>query len=225
MPYLEKSKSASIIIVSSVSGFEVDFAAGSYGAMMLADLGAEVIRIETTSRTACVTRLLPPFADDQPGPGRAGYFNQYNQGKRSILLDLRRPEAVALAHGYAKASGKPMIAILHNLVGLLHANMAIYYAYIDRAPIFIVGATGPMDETKRRPRIDWIHTANVQGEQVRHYVKWDYQPTSIDGVPRRLHAGRGGTQVLASHGSIHGPGHENPPGSAIGTSPHSMWRR
>ena len=32
---------------------------------------------------------MPPFADDQPGPGRAGYFNQYNQGKRSILLDLR----------------------------------------------------------------------------------------------------------------------------------------
>ena len=69
-----------------------------------------------------------------------------------------------IAHGYAKASGKPMVAILHNLVGLLHANMAIYYAYIDRAPVFIVGATGPMDETKRRPRIDWIHTAQDQGD-------------------------------------------------------------
>ena len=65
---------------------------------ILAHLGAEVIRIETTTRTPCVTRLIPPFADDQPGPGRAGYFNQYNQGKRSILLDLRKPEAVALAY-------------------------------------------------------------------------------------------------------------------------------
>jgi len=61
--------------------------------------------------------------------------------------------------------------------------MAIYYAYSDRAPVFIVGATGPMDETKRRPRIDWIHTALVQGEAVRAYTKWDYQPTVIDGVP------------------------------------------
>src|SRR5665213_1878446 len=62
-----------------------------------------------------------------------------------------------------------------NVVGLLHATLAIYYAYLDRAPIFVVGATGPMDEGKRRPLLDWIHTANVQGEQVRNYVKWDYQ--------------------------------------------------
>ena len=61
--------------------------------------------------------------------------------------------------------------------------MAIYYAYIDRAPVFIIGATGPMDETKRRPRIDWIHTAQGQGEAVREYTKWDYQPHTIDGVP------------------------------------------
>src|SRR4051794_34169477 len=72
--------------------------AGPFATQILAHLGAEVIRIETTTRTPCVTRLLPPFADDQPGPGRAGYFNQYNQGKRSILLDLRQQEAVALAH-------------------------------------------------------------------------------------------------------------------------------
>jgi acetolactate synthase-1/2/3 large subunit len=76
-----------------------------------------------------------------------------------------------------------MLAVLHNLVGLLHANMAIYYAYADRAPVFIIGATGPMDETKRRPRIDWIHSALVQGEAVRAYTKWDYQPTAIGGVP------------------------------------------
>ena len=91
--------------------------------------------------------------------------------------------AVQIAHGYAKATGKPMAAILHDLVGLLHACMAIYYAYLDRAPIFIMGATGPMDEAKRRPHIDWTHTAIVQGNAVRDYTKWDYQPTSIDGVP------------------------------------------
>src|SRR5712675_3587297 len=79
----------------------------------------------------------------------------YGQNRPTMMLCQHEETAVQIAHGYAKASGQPMVAILHNLVGLLHANMAIYYAYIDRAPIFIVGATGPMDETKRRPRIDW----------------------------------------------------------------------
>jgi acetolactate synthase-1/2/3 large subunit len=105
-------------------------------------------------------------------------------GNRPVMMLCQHEEtAVQIAHGYAKASGKPMIAILHNLVGLLHANMAVYYAYADRAPVFIIGATGPMDETKRRPRIDWIHSALVQGEAVRAYTKWDYQPTVIGGVP------------------------------------------
>jgi acetolactate synthase-1/2/3 large subunit len=61
--------------------------------------------------------------------------------------------------------------------------MGIYYAYLDRAPVFIIGATGPMAEPKRRPFIDWIHTANGQGEAIRNFVKWDYQPTTVDAVP------------------------------------------
>ena len=59
--------------------------------LQLAHLGAEVIRIESAKRP-CVTRSIPPFADNQPGPNRAGYFNQYNQGKRSMPLDIRSPE-------------------------------------------------------------------------------------------------------------------------------------
>jgi len=75
--------------------------AGPFCTQTLAHLGAEVIRIESTLRP-CVTRMLPPFADNQPGPNRAGYFNQYNQGKRSILLDLQKPEAVKLAYQLVK---------------------------------------------------------------------------------------------------------------------------
>ncbi len=107
----------------------------------------------------------------------------YGDNDPPMLLCNHEEIAVQIAHGYAKASGKPMAVILHNLVGLLHSNMAIYYAYIDRVPMFIMGATGPMDEGKRRPHIDWTHTALVQGNAVRDYVKWDYQPYSIDGVP------------------------------------------
>jgi len=127
-----------------------------------------------------------PYAALNPGASYRGLHDSIvNYGGNQPLMMLCQHEetAVQIAHGYAKASGKPMVAILHNLVGLLHANMAIYYAYADRAPVFIIGATGPMDETKRRPRIDWIHTALVQGEAVRAYTKWDYQPTVIDGVP------------------------------------------
>src|SRR5689334_3617375 len=127
-----------------------------------------------------------PYAALNPGASYRGLQHSIvnNDGNKPLMMLCQHEEtAVQIAHGYAKASGRPMVAILHNLVGLLHANMAIYYAYADRAPVFIIGATGPMDETKRRPRIDWIHTALVQGEAVRAYTKWDYQPTVIGGVP------------------------------------------
>jgi len=127
-----------------------------------------------------------PYAALNPGASYRGLHDSivnYGANRPVMMLCQHEETAVQIAHGYAKASGKPMVAILHNLVGLLHANMAVYYAYADRAPVFIVGATGPMDETKRRPRIDWIHSALVQGEAVRAYTKWDYQPTVIDGVP------------------------------------------
>src|ERR671933_2716019 len=127
-----------------------------------------------------------PHASFNPGASFRGLHDSivnYGRDRPTMMVCQHEETAVQIAHGYAKASGKPMVAILHNLVGLLHANMAIYYAYADRAPVFIIGATGPMDETKRRPRIDWIHTALVQGEAVRAYTKWDYQPTVIYGVP------------------------------------------
>jgi len=127
-----------------------------------------------------------PYAALNPGASYRGLHDSivnYGANRPVMMLCQHEETAVQIAHGYAKASGKPMVAILHNLVGLLHANMAIYYAYADRAPVFVIGATGPMDETKRRPRIDWIHSALVQGEAVRAYTKWDYQPTVIDGVP------------------------------------------
>jgi acetolactate synthase-1/2/3 large subunit len=91
--------------------------------------------------------------------------------------------SVAIAHGYAKATGKPMAALIHNIVGLQHASMAIFNAWCDRAPILALGATGPMDSTQRRPWIDWIHTALVQGNLVRDYVKWDDQPHNLASVP------------------------------------------
>jgi thiamine pyrophosphate-dependent acetolactate synthase large subunit-like protein len=103
--------------------------------------------------------------------------------KPEVIFCNHEEISVALAHGYAKAKGKPMIAIVHNMVGLQHASMGIFNAYIDRVPVIVLGGTGPMNSKHRRPRIDWIHTALVQGNQVRDYVKWDDQPYSLADVP------------------------------------------
>ncbi|HEY3246862.1 MAG TPA: thiamine pyrophosphate-binding protein [bacterium] len=99
-----------------------------------------------------------------------------------IILCNHEEIAVAVAQGYAKATGRPMAAIVHNVVGLLHAAMAIYTAWLDRTPLLVMGGTGPMAVETRRPWIDWIHTALVQGNAVRDYVKWDDQPSSIQGI-------------------------------------------
>ena len=71
-----------------------------------------------------------------------------------------------------------MAAAVHSNVGLLHATMAIFNAWCDRMPVLVIGATGPVDAAKRRPWIDWIHTARDQGAIVRGYTKWDDQPAS-----------------------------------------------
>ncbi|HTD47423.1 MAG TPA: thiamine pyrophosphate-binding protein, partial [bacterium] len=111
----------------------------------------------------------------------------YGGNTRPELLQCCHEEvAVALAHGYAKAAGKPMAAILHNVVGLQHASMAIFNAWCDRAPMLVLGGTGPMAVEQRRPWIDWIHTALVQGQAVRDFVKWDDQPASLASIPEAI---------------------------------------
>ena len=89
-----------------------------------------------------------------------------------LLLCLHEEIAVSMAHAYAKASGRPAAAAVHDLVGLMHASMAVYNAACDQVPLLLLGGSGPADPTKRRS-IDWIHTASTQAELVRDYVKWD----------------------------------------------------
>ena len=84
--------------------------------------------------------------------------------------------AAAMAEGYYVATGKPQATLVHNIVGLQHASKAIYEAWLNTAPMIVIGGTGPLDSTHRRPWIDWIHTAQVQAQIVRDYVKWDDQP-------------------------------------------------
>jgi thiamine pyrophosphate-dependent acetolactate synthase large subunit-like protein len=107
----------------------------------------------------------------------------HRDGGPELALCMHEGVAVAVAHGYAKAAGRPMAALLHNVVGLQNASMAIYNAWCDRAPMLLIGGTGPKSKARRRPWIDWIHTANSQGEIVRDYVKWDDEPSDMASVP------------------------------------------
>ena len=105
--------------------------------------------------------------------------NYLGNERPELILCPHEEIAVAIAHGYGKAAGKPMAAYVHNVVGLLHATMAIFNAAMNRSGVLVLGGTGPMAADERRPWIEWIHTANVQGNAVRDYVKWDDQPASV----------------------------------------------
>ena len=107
-------------------------------------------------------------------------------GGPGLTMTLHEEVAVAAAHGYAKAAGRPMAVALHNVVGLQHACMALFNAWCDRVPIVAIGATGPVAADRRRPWIEWIHTANVQGGHVRDFVKWDDQPASVPAAVESL---------------------------------------
>jgi thiamine pyrophosphate-dependent acetolactate synthase large subunit-like protein len=123
-----------------------------------------------------------PYIALNPGASYRGFHdslvNYLGNERPQMLLCLHEESAVAIAHGYAKVTGKSMAAAVHSNVGLMHATMAIFNAWCDRMPMVILGATGPVDAVKRRPWIDWIHTARDQGALVRGYTKWDDQPAS-----------------------------------------------
>ncbi|MBI4334631.1 MAG: thiamine pyrophosphate-binding protein [Chloroflexi bacterium] len=110
----------------------------------------------------------------------------YGSGNPEIILVQHEEISVAMAQGYGIAAGKPMVAITHDMVGLQHASMAIYNAWCDRAPVMVLGGGGPMDVSKRRPWIEWVHTALVQGNIVRDFVKWDDQPYGTASVMESL---------------------------------------
>src|SRR5579871_5154690 len=106
-----------------------------------------------------------------------------------IILCMHEDHSVSIAHGYAKATGEPMACVLHSNVGLLHGMMSLFNAWCDRAPVLVLGATGPVAAEKRRPWIDWIHTMRDQGGLVRPFVKWDDQPASPQSLVESLARG------------------------------------
>ncbi|AXC50535.1 thiamine pyrophosphate-binding protein [Paracoccus suum] len=95
-----------------------------------------------------------------------------------LVLTTHEMIAVSMAHGYAKASGEPGVAILHNLVGLLNGSMGVFNAFCDQVPLLILGGSGPADPAERR-FIDWAHCASTQPDIVRPFVKWAEEPATL----------------------------------------------
>ncbi len=141
---------------------------GTWGSDVIADL---------------LRNLDVPYVTLNPGASFRGLHdslvNRLGNRAPQMLLCLHEESAVAIAHGWAKVTEKPLISIVHSNVGLMHATMAVFNAWCDRAPLLLLGATGPVDAAKRRPWIDWIHTAKDQAALVRDYTKWDDQPGSV----------------------------------------------
>jgi acetolactate synthase I/II/III large subunit len=108
-------------------------------------------------------------------------INYGRNHKPELLLCAHEEIAVAMAHGYAKATGKIGWVVLHDLVGVQHALMSFYNAWADRQPLLVLGGGGPMVPEDRRA-IDWIHSANAQSELVRDYTKWSDDPATLPAI-------------------------------------------
>lgn len=119
--------------------------AGPFATLQLAHLGAEVIRVESQNRV-CVTRRIPPFAEGQPGPNRSGYYNQYNQGKDSLALNLKSPEGFEIAKKLVARSD----VVTENFAAGVMNKMGLGYEALKKIKPDIImiamsgyGASGP----------------------------------------------------------------------------------
>ncbi len=95
-----------------------------------------------------------------------------------FLTCCHEESAVGMAHGYAKIEGKPLAVFAHGTVGLQHAAMAIYNAYCDRVPVYIIFGN-IADAENRRPGVEWAHSVQDGASLVRDFVKWDDAPASL----------------------------------------------
>jgi acetolactate synthase-1/2/3 large subunit len=89
-----------------------------------------------------------------------------------FITALHEESAVTMAHGYGKATGKPMCALLHGTIGVQHAAMSIYQAYYDRTPALLLAG--------RDLGFIAAHSANDMAGMVRSFTKWDAQPKTLE---------------------------------------------
>ena len=122
------------------------------------------------------------FVAANPGSSFRGIHesivNYGNNTAPEFITCCHEESSVAMAHGYFKAEGKPMAVLCHGTVGMQHAAMAIYNAYCDRVPVYIM-AGNTLDATLRRPGVEWAHSVQDAAVMVRDFIKWDDLPISL----------------------------------------------
>ncbi|MGD1210904.1 MAG: thiamine pyrophosphate-dependent enzyme [Candidatus Acidiferrales bacterium] len=105
-------------------------------------------------------------------------INYGNNQKPEFITCCHEESSVAMGHGYAKIEGKPLLVCVHGTVGLQHASMAIYDAFCDRVPVYIILGNFS-DAALRFGQVDWTHSAQDPAAMIRDYVKWDDNPISL----------------------------------------------
>lgn len=118
------------------------FGAGPWGTLQLADLGADVVKLEDPASNGDVGRYVPPFQEDEDSL----FFETFNRGKRSISLDLRHPDARRVLHDLVRACD----AVYSNLRGDQPRKLGLTYDQLKDVNPRIVccslsgfGMTGP----------------------------------------------------------------------------------
>lgn len=111
--------------------------------------------------------------------------NYGENARPEILTCLHEEQAVAMAHGYAKAAGKPMAVACHGTVGLQHAAMAVYNAWCDHVPVIVI-AGNHIDAAHRSGSVGWAHSAQDPVAILRDFTKWDASPISLEDFSESL---------------------------------------
>ncbi len=194
--FLKGAAAAGAATVASQPGVEAYAGGGVSKPPMqvpLAPPGAEAgtppeVDVLTTERSGSdfmvevLKSLELDYITSNPGSSFRGLHesivNHGRNEKPEFLTCLHEESSVGMAHGYAKIEGRPIGVLAHGTVGVQHAAMAIFNAYCDRVPVYIV-VGNTIDATMRRPGVEWIHSVQDAAAMVRDFVKWDDLPVSL----------------------------------------------
>jgi acetolactate synthase-1/2/3 large subunit len=148
--------------------------------------GAEVLTVDRTGSDYMVDVIKSlgfEYVCANPGSSFRGIHESlinYGGNKNPEFITCCHEESsIAMAHGYAKIEGKPLAVLAHGTVGVQHAAMAIYNAWCDRAPVYVI-LGNIVDATKRMPPVEWAHSVQDAAAMIRDFTKWDDLPASLE---------------------------------------------
>jgi acetolactate synthase-1/2/3 large subunit len=146
---------------------------------------AEVLTVDRTGSDFMVDVIKSlgfEYVCANPGSSFRGLHESiinYGGNKSPEFITCCHEESsVGMAHGYAKVEGKPLAVFAHGTVGVQHAAMAIYNAYCDRVPVYVI-LGNIVDATKRMPGVEWAHSVQDAAAMIRDFTKWDDLPISL----------------------------------------------